>query len=275
MTRFAHIALAAAAAVAAMPAQAADFVINTANGTVNNTAIATGGSGYDLVNYSVKSTDNTSTVNVKASAWSRDINGNYSAGKVVSWGSNGLGIYQTGETTGNNLHQIDNVNGWEFLVLQFDQAVSLQSAVLKSYQISGLNYVDSDAFIGWSSAAFNTQLTASALAANEKTLTSTGNWFNSDSTDYGATVSGAAYNGSLTQTQTQTYNLSPSQAGTVWIIGGSVNGPDWKNDAFKLNTIKVSSGVPEPTTWMMMILGFGMVGAAVRRRRSSDKAVLA
>jgi hypothetical protein len=28
------------------------------------------------------------------------------------------------------------------------------------------------------------------------------------------------------------------------------------------------SGVPEPSTWLSMILGFGLVGAGLRRRRS-------
>ncbi|MBS0480143.1 MAG: PEP-CTERM sorting domain-containing protein [Proteobacteria bacterium] len=31
-------------------------------------------------------------------------------------------------------------------------------------------------------------------------------------------------------------------------------------------TPRVVAGVPEPAAWMMMILGFGMIGAAVRRR---------
>ncbi len=31
-------------------------------------------------------------------------------------------------------------------------------------------------------------------------------------------------------------------------------------------TINFASGVPEPATWAMMILGFGVAGAAVRRR---------
>lgn len=31
--------------------------------------------------------------------------------------------------------------------------------------------------------------------------------------------------------------------------------------------IEVSGGVPEPATWAMMIMGFGVVGAAMRRRR--------
>jgi PEP-CTERM motif len=36
-----------------------------------------------------------------------------------------------------------------------------------------------------------------------------------------------------------------------------------------------TAAVPEPATWMMMILGFGFVGAAVRRRRSDEVAALA
>lgn len=36
-----------------------------------------------------------------------------------------------------------------------------------------------------------------------------------------------------------------------------------------------ASGVPEPATWALMIGGFGMVGAALRRRRSGVRFVLA
>ena len=32
-------------------------------------------------------------------------------------------------------------------------------------------------------------------------------------------------------------------------------------------TISINGGVPEPTTWALMIGGFGMVGAAMRRRK--------
>ena len=32
-------------------------------------------------------------------------------------------------------------------------------------------------------------------------------------------------------------------------------------------TINITGGVPEPTTWALMIGGFGMVGAAMRRRK--------
>jgi hypothetical protein len=36
-----------------------------------------------------------------------------------------------------------------------------------------------------------------------------------------------------------------------------------------LDNVSFASGVPEPATWGLMILGFGAVGAAMRRRRTS------
>ncbi|MEG8039902.1 PEPxxWA-CTERM sorting domain-containing protein [Sphingomonas sp. LR60] len=269
MTRFAQLAIATGALFAAMPAQAADFVINTATGTSNGKTIVSNDSryAYDTVNYAVKSSDGKSTLNVRATAWTLLTNGTYQAAQIGSWGSNGLGIYQANETASGNLHTIDNKNGWEFLVLQFDQAVSLQSAVLNPYQLSGNNYSDNDAFIARGTLGFSTAMTASALSTfaaglNVDTSKQSGDaWFNSNSDDY----NGAAK---------QTYNLSPSKGGNVWVIGGSYFGPDNKNDAFKLNSIAVTSAVPEPTTWMTMILGFGMIGAAARRRRTSGKTQL-
>lgn len=267
MTRFAHLAIATGALFAAMPAQAADFVISTATGTSNGKTITSNdGSSYGTINYAVKSSDGKSTLNVRATAWTRDLNGKFIASTIASWGSNGLGIYQPGET-GTNTHQIDNLNGWEFLVLQFDQAVSLQSAVLTPFRLGNNTYSDNDAFIARGVADYGTAMNATTLTSLadglkiDTTKQSGEAWFNSDSTKYKST--------------TQTYNLSPSKGGNVWVIGGSYFGPDKYNDAFKLNSIAVTSAVPEPTTWMTMILGFGMVGAAIRRRRGSSKAAIA
>ncbi|WP_430423730.1 PEPxxWA-CTERM sorting domain-containing protein [Phenylobacterium sp.] len=38
--------------------------------------------------------------------------------------------------------------------------------------------------------------------------------------------------------------------------------------AFQLRTVPSTAAVPEPSTWAMMILGFGLAGAACRRRRT-------
>ena len=38
--------------------------------------------------------------------------------------------------------------------------------------------------------------------------------------------------------------------------------------AFETDNVKFFNAVPEPTTWAMMIVGFGFVGSAMRRRRA-------
>ncbi len=47
------------------------------------------------------------------------------------------------------------------------------------------------------------------------------------------------------------------------------NGPfDYNDLSFSfLNTRAVQGGVPEPATWAMLLVGFGFVGAAMRRRQ--------
>jgi len=48
-------------------------------------------------------------------------------------------------------------------------------------------------------------------------------------------------------------------------LGGAVGATDL-SDLFKPNTV---SGVPEPTSWAMMLGGFGLIGGAMRRRRTA------
>lgn len=40
-------------------------------------------------------------------------------------------------------------------------------------------------------------------------------------------------------------------------------------DHFSIDNLKISTPVPEPGTWLTMLLGFGLAGAALRRRRSA------
>jgi hypothetical protein len=53
--------------------------------------------------------------------------------------------------------------------------------------------------------------------------------------------------------------------GTLSILndGGSANGIE-----FKVGDFTPNPGVPEPTTWAMLIAGFGLVGLSMRRRRT-------
>ena len=52
----------------------------------------------------------------------------------------------------------------------------------------------------------------------------------------------------------QTTSETQKGVGTRWTTSGGVSGV-------------VAGGVPEPATWAMMIAGFGLVGAAMRRRK--------
>lgn len=255
MIRYAKIALAAATLVAAVPASAADYVIDATKATT-----ATAGIGNTFT-FKVAAADGNSFLNVKASAWVRGFDGSYTAAELTSSAS-GFGINQTGESA--TYAGIDNASGWEFLVLQFDQDVSLQSAMLNPTSLGTVNPADTDAFVARAMGSFTSAMTGAVVKGFESgydpTKQSGATYFNSDST---------TYNGSTTQT------LNSGQANNMLMIGASMNGPDSNQDAFKLNMIKVTSSVPEPTTWMTMILGFGMIGAAVRRRRGAGKAVAA
>ena len=55
---------------------------------------------------------------------------------------------------------------------------------------------------------------------------------------------------------------------------GIENGYRWSDDGYTLATFALSSAVPEPATWAMMIIGFGAVGSMVRtsRRRNAFSA---
>jgi hypothetical protein len=60
---------------------------------------------------------------------------------------------------------------------------------------------------------------------------------------------------------------------TFLLDGGSESQFAWlgmtsQQNAFEIDDITIN-GVPEPATWAMMLLGFGAVGMAMRRRKSS------
>ncbi len=58
-----------------------------------------------------------------------------------------------------------------------------------------------------------------------------------------------------------------------YVSGGSYIGPGSGNfavwDDFTFDSSPAVGGVPEPASWAMLIAGFGLVGAAARRRRRS------
>src|SRR5690606_5070816 len=71
-------------------------------------------------------------------------------------------------------------------------------------------------------------------------------------------------------------NINPqAYTSNLWLIGASFNNPDSKRDGFKLEKLTYSTtpAVPEPATWLMMILGFGLVGGVMRAKRNEKLTV--
>ena len=79
------------------------------------------------------------------------------------------------------------------------------------------------------------------------------------------------------------YALLVNSLGNEWgtwfdTSNGALGWGEWDASGYTYGTVGafeiqgVATAVPEPATWAMMIIGFGVVGAVVRRRRSAPLA---
>ena len=92
---------------------------------------------------------------------------------------------------------------------------------------------------------------------------------------YGSTGPGISTLGTYTESLVRnrpfvSYALSfvPTSAGSLLLTFGGA-GPNDSAGPILDNVLVGSQVVPEPSTWLMLLAGFGMVGLAARRRRSS------
>lgn len=81
--------------------------------------------------------------------------------------------------------------------------------------------------------------------------------------------------GDTTSTMSQSFDGASIGGGYPVIIGGGGGGGGW----YPVDPVPpvtpvdpTTPAVPEPSTWGMMILGMGMIGAAMRRRREGAEA---
>lgn len=253
------VALAASSAAFVTPAAQAATTVTfpmTTNGTV-----AGGGREYTV-------TVGSTTVKVRVTAWSTAstaANGLVQDASLGVYSPNGFGVTNDDEPNSSPHHTVDNSVKKDFIIFQFDQPVQLVSGQFTTYNVGSGKY-DSDATVGFGNTNIGWQ---SSLGLNNGTYaqlsTLFGNSFN--------TVASAS-----TNSQTTATNLlnTTGNVGNIWLIGAAFNNPaencgtsgkDLCLDGFKLAQLKVVAAVPEPSTWMMMILGFGFVGMSVRRRK--------
>jgi hypothetical protein len=204
------------------------------------------------------------TASVRISAWT--LSGASGAGTVSvstlgAYGANGVGATSTGEDGNNGTHTIDNQGSRDFIVLQFDRAVKLDMATFTPFALTLVNNntdTDFTVGVGTTLAAWNAQPSLAGMSSAALTTMFGGTLFN--------------YAGSNV---TNSKALNPANAyGNIWLIGASFNNPDAIYDSFKLsNVTAINAPVPEASTWMLMIAGFGVVGGSMRRKSKGIYAV--
>ncbi len=237
------IALMAVAAAFAVPQVASAQQI-----VFSGTSSGTDGTDANIRSYSVGG------VQVQASAWS--YNGSTLQQAFLGQYGTGIGVTNQNEGDGsaNSSHTVDNVGQQDFILLLFNQSVNIASARLTPYSVS-TTPVDNDAYISYATAAlpFTNSPTAVPLAS---------------SVFASLLTNGTNVSGNLVSPYTTLFG-SAGHFGNVWVIGAARSNPDNNADGFKLTSVNVTAAVPEPSSWAMMLLGFGGVGVAMRRRRKT------
>lgn len=165
----------------------------------------------------------------------------------------GLGVINGYEGNGaNGQHTIDNTYRYDFVALVFNKQVQMTGLTLNAYLVDGKG-PDKDAWIG--NGTLTDGMTADAQFAEFQRM-------------IGSPVK--AMDGVMPNAQAMS-----GRFGNVWLIGADrTTVTADRNDGFKLGAISAVAApnvtaVPEPATWATMMLGFGLAGAAIRRRRTT------
>ncbi len=232
LRRLALTAVGALGLASAMPAQAATSVFDFGGNNLLNTA-----ANPDIYAMTVGSL--TVTIRAYGNIYNTV---NYGSQTNVTWTSNGLGA------NGNDSGQLNHEGGtWgglindpgEGLLLTFSQAVTLDQM-----RLGGFDDFD-DADFAWGNPLASGSLLSDIIGIN-----GSGVW-----------------------------NPLFNYTGTHFFLAAKDDGFLDGSEGFRLDGLTVSytaapggggnvpAAVPEPATWAMMLLGFGLVGAAMRRRQ--------
>ncbi len=191
------------------------------------------------------------TYNVRATGWSLETNalGMFVRDAKLMVYSSGLGVISSDDGDGSqNRHSIDNNGRKDFVLLQFDRQVRLTSATFNTFSVMGATR-DSDVTVRQGITSLPWTQT---LALDNAPVTELNALFES------------GWSSLITTMGNSTRNPNPQlKAGNLWLIGADFTNSDRRTDGFKLAALSV---IPEPGTWAMMIAGFGLAGASLRRR---------
>ncbi|MGZ5956706.1 MAG: PEPxxWA-CTERM sorting domain-containing protein [Caulobacteraceae bacterium] len=165
----------------------------------------------------------------------------------------GLGVTASGDSAYNETHTVDNVGGTkDFIVLKFSTAVDLRSADFNVFDVNQYGPADGD---------------ATAYYKNGATAPTN----NGDPTNYFSQFTAISLPGSNSGSR----NVAGAGIfSDTWIVAANMT-DNYNNDGFKLYSITLDAqpGVPEPAAWGLMIVGTGLIGSQLRRRRSLAGAV--
>jgi hypothetical protein len=81
-----------------------------------------------------------------------------------------------------------------------------------------------------------------------------------------------AFTDTSTSWQTHTYQFTATSASETIAFTGTSTGP---NEATAIDNLNLTAAVPEPATWAIVILGFGGLGAMLRRSSARKAGVAA
>jgi hypothetical protein len=197
-------------------------------------------------------TDKTSSLQMRVTGWQSNQTTNAITTAYVGAYGPGLGVTGINDQLGGSgYHQVDNAGGYtDFVLLQFNAPVALTSLTLNSFTMGSAKTKDNDlAFY----AASVPETSWNAPIDLTRYVTSPSLW---------TSVAGSGADGSV--------SLVPAVLSREWLVGAGFNSN--ANDAFKIASVTVTSAVPEPASWAMMILGAGLIGFSLRARRSSNAA---
>lgn len=198
------------------------------------------------------------TINVRATAWSAQ--NSIVRSSYLGAYSNGLGVTNRGEGSGgNNSHTVDNEGRTDFILFQFDKPVEFLSGRFTAYKLCNTCTADTDASIdyGTTATAWN-----AGLSLDNTNISVVNGILNG--------VGYEALGGSTSGIRDLQPGAAGQKVGNIWMVASSFINQDGKKDSFKFDDLAVSyiDPLPEPGSWALMLGGFGMVGFALRRRRT-------
>ena len=165
-----------------------------------------------------------------------------------------------------------NINDPTHDYYQGSLAVNALGQVVISYNRSGLNPADGRITLG--ARTFQTNMAGQLVATSGETVLRV-----SDTDDYhNGSLFGQPAAGRQRWADYSSVTIDPTNIHNFWVTGtfareynnaagghpGGTGGSRWGTFIANLNV----GSVPEPTTWAMLIIGFGFVGAQARRKRT-------